>query len=185
MTTPSQQNYFIIARSATQHDDQQSVEDFGEPLCNVPLFQTSAIPSSLKDSHKTYEVQLHIKPYSESRSSKPQKLRAERPKISLKRKHKNSRRCFSDRSTSGRETIYSLHAKSEPTKSSRSEPSCTFCNETDTPMWRKGPEGPNTLCNVCGLIYAKRESKGKSLLLSREYSRGTRDTISDDSSRQS
>jgi hypothetical protein len=184
MKTPNQQNYFIIARSATHQDDQQSVEDFGEPLCNVPLFQTSAIPSSLKDSQKTYEVQLHIKPHSETRS-KRQKLHAEKPKIGLKRKHKNSRGCFSDRSTSGRETIYSLHAKSEPTKSSRSEPLCTFCNETDTPMWRKGPEGPGTLCNVCGLIYAKRESKGKSLLLSREYSRGTRDTISDDSSRQS
>jgi hypothetical protein len=184
MKTPNQQNYFIIARSATVKDDQQSFEDFGEPLCNVPLFQTSAIPSSLKDSRKTYEVQLNIKPYSEARS-KRQKLHAEKPKIGLKRKHKNSRGCFSDRSTSGRETIYSLHAKSEPTKSSRSEPLCTFCNETDTPMWRNGPEGPGTLCNVCGLIYAKRESKGKSLLLSREYSRGTRDTISDDSSRQS
>ena len=163
--------------------DQQILEDFGEPLCNVPLFQTSDIPSSLKDSGKTYEVQLHIKPYSESR--KPQKLHAERPKISLKRKHNNNRSCFSERSTSGRETIYSLHAKSEPAKGSKPQPSCTFCNETDTPMWRKGPEGPGTLCNVCGLIYAKRESKGKSLMLSREYSRGTRDTISDESSRQS
>ncbi|KAJ1961124.1 hypothetical protein H4R35_007484, partial [Dimargaris xerosporica] len=26
---------------------------------------------------------------------------------------------------------------------------------TETPEWRKGPNGPRTLCNACGLIYAK------------------------------
>lgn len=171
--------------------DQQSVEDpeqFGEPLYNVPLFQTAAIPSSLTskpNDRNTYEVQLHFEQRSQSRSSKSRRLHDERPRISLKRKHNNSRSCFSDKSTSGRETIYSLHAKSEPTKSSNSGFACTFCNETDTPVWREGPAGPHTLCNVCGLIYAKRESRGKSLMLTRQYSRGTRDTVSSESSRNS
>lgn len=33
---------------------------------------------------------------------------------------------------------------------------CHECRAETTPRWRKGPEGPGTLCNVCGLLYAKR-----------------------------
>lgn len=33
---------------------------------------------------------------------------------------------------------------------------CYHCKTTDTPEWRKGPAGKNTLCNACGLQYAKR-----------------------------
>lgn len=32
---------------------------------------------------------------------------------------------------------------------------CFGCGTTDTPEWRKGPIGPRTLCNACGLVYAK------------------------------
>lgn len=32
---------------------------------------------------------------------------------------------------------------------------CFHCGETDTPEWRRGPAGPKTLCNACGLQYAK------------------------------
>lgn len=32
---------------------------------------------------------------------------------------------------------------------------CQSCNATATPEWRKGPTGPRTLCNACGLLYAK------------------------------
>ncbi|ORY61009.1 uncharacterized protein BCR38DRAFT_50496 [Pseudomassariella vexata] len=44
---------------------------------------------------------------------------------------------------------------------SKEESSCHKCGRTDTPEWRKGPEGPGTLCNVCGLLYAKTKQKGK------------------------
>ncbi|QRV79381.1 GATA type zinc finger [Ceratobasidium sp. AG-Ba] len=33
--------------------------------------------------------------------------------------------------------------------------SCRRCHRTDSPAWRKGPDGPKTLCNACGLSYAK------------------------------
>ncbi|PYH46727.1 GATA transcription factor LreB [Aspergillus saccharolyticus JOP 1030-1] len=36
---------------------------------------------------------------------------------------------------------------------------CTDCGTSDSPEWRKGPEGPKTLCNACGLRWAKREKK--------------------------
>ncbi|KAG0081632.1 hypothetical protein BGZ92_000172 [Podila epicladia] len=28
---------------------------------------------------------------------------------------------------------------------------CGYCGCTTTPMWRRGPEGPSTLCNACGV----------------------------------
>ncbi|KAJ5902664.1 hypothetical protein N7495_003192 [Penicillium taxi] len=36
---------------------------------------------------------------------------------------------------------------------------CTDCTKTDSPEWRKGPEGPKTLCNACGLRHAKNKKK--------------------------
>ncbi|KAF7440548.1 blue light receptor [Pleurotus ostreatus] len=32
---------------------------------------------------------------------------------------------------------------------------CITCGRTDSPEWRKGPQGPKTLCNACGLRWAK------------------------------
>ncbi|PWN47555.1 hypothetical protein IE53DRAFT_244307 [Violaceomyces palustris] len=32
---------------------------------------------------------------------------------------------------------------------------CLGCQAKETPEWRKGPMGPRTLCNACGLLYAK------------------------------
>lgn len=32
---------------------------------------------------------------------------------------------------------------------------CSSCGIKETPEWRKGPDGPRTLCNACGLHYAK------------------------------
>lgn len=33
--------------------------------------------------------------------------------------------------------------------------SCKECGNTETPEWRKGPDGPRTLCNACGLRFGK------------------------------
>ncbi|OZJ04281.1 hypothetical protein BZG36_02582 [Bifiguratus adelaidae] len=32
---------------------------------------------------------------------------------------------------------------------------CLFCGRTDSPEWRRGPNGTKELCNACGLRYAK------------------------------
>ncbi|EDO14934.1 hypothetical protein Kpol_385p3 [Vanderwaltozyma polyspora DSM 70294] len=32
---------------------------------------------------------------------------------------------------------------------------CLHCGDTETPEWRKGPSGPTSLCNACGLFYKK------------------------------
>ncbi|KAJ7578387.1 white collar 2 type of transcription factor [Mycena floridula] len=36
---------------------------------------------------------------------------------------------------------------------------CVTCGRTDSPEWRKGPSGPKTLCNACGLRWAKQTRK--------------------------
>ncbi|KAI9491947.1 hypothetical protein BDB00DRAFT_883618 [Zychaea mexicana] len=36
---------------------------------------------------------------------------------------------------------------------------CTGCGTTDAPEWRKGPMGPKTLCNACGLRWAKTQKQ--------------------------
>jgi len=36
---------------------------------------------------------------------------------------------------------------------------CAECGTTETPEWRRGEGGPNTLCNGCGLRYAKRRKQ--------------------------
>ncbi|KAF9187261.1 hypothetical protein BGZ51_001458 [Haplosporangium sp. Z 767] len=32
---------------------------------------------------------------------------------------------------------------------------CTYCDCTTTPMWRRGPNGPRTLCNACGVKWSQ------------------------------
>lgn len=32
---------------------------------------------------------------------------------------------------------------------------CVHCGNTETPLWRAGPDGPKTLCNACGVRYKK------------------------------
>jgi len=38
---------------------------------------------------------------------------------------------------------------------------CFKCGATETPEWRRGPQGEHTLCNACGLHYAKTLKKQK------------------------
>ncbi|ORX96629.1 hypothetical protein K493DRAFT_281807 [Basidiobolus meristosporus CBS 931.73] len=40
-------------------------------------------------------------------------------------------------------------------KESEQERVCTECGTVDSPEWRKGPQGPKTLCNACGLRWSK------------------------------
>ncbi|KAI8830240.1 GATA zinc finger-domain-containing protein [Chytridium lagenaria] len=36
---------------------------------------------------------------------------------------------------------------------------CEHCHTTESPEWRRGPTGPKTLCNACGLRYARNIAK--------------------------
>ncbi|KAK9365842.1 hypothetical protein V1509DRAFT_631971 [Lipomyces kononenkoae] len=46
-------------------------------------------------------------------------------------------------------------AAKKPKTSDDKEYVCTECGTLDSPEWRKGPQGPKTLCNACGLRWSK------------------------------
>ncbi|EXJ68333.1 uncharacterized protein A1O5_08125 [Cladophialophora psammophila CBS 110553] len=54
---------------------------------------------------------------------------------------------------------YSYIDKKHKKVKSAEEYVCTDCGTLDSPEWRKGPNGPKTLCNACGLRWAKKEKK--------------------------
>lgn len=56
---------------------------------------------------------------------------------------------------------------------------CHICQETETPEWRKGPDGNHTLCNACGLNYAKKIKNERSVLEKMGHRRGSIDNILD------
>ncbi|GAA5990935.1 hypothetical protein JCM5350_008284 [Sporobolomyces pararoseus] len=51
--------------------------------------------------------------------------------------------------------------KKKKPKAEEGEFVCRDCGTVDSPEWRKGPDGPKSLCNACGLRYAKLVSKNK------------------------
>jgi len=58
--------------------------------------------------------------------------------------------------------IFQFHG----TKSKRGRPpipkgsrKCNKCGTGDTPEWRRGPDGPHSVCNACGLHFAKLRKK--------------------------
>jgi len=62
---------------------------------------------------------------------------------------------------------------------------CSICKTTQTPMWRKGPSGKNTLCNRCGIKWSRIQNprkKSKRGVIKSEFKNGFDGTLSEDSS---
>ncbi|SPJ85754.1 uncharacterized protein FTOL_11537 [Fusarium torulosum] len=176
---------FPLPNFATLQDDcdLEDIELFGRPICEVPLFRTRLIPSTLAEQledRKMSELSFKILPSSYARSDQSAELELDDlpPSASAisRRKHQKETRLKNNSTSKHRRSR--LH---KSTGSSRKQrlcglkpkdytPSCEFCHVQETPKWREGPHGPCTLCNVCGLIYAKREEKARSFLLAREFS---------------
>ncbi|GME86628.1 unnamed protein product [[Candida] boidinii] len=49
-------------------------------------------------------------------------------------------------------------ANSESSKEKRTN-ECAHCGSNETPEWRRGPDGERSLCNACGLFFAKLSKK--------------------------
>lgn len=63
-------------------------------------------------------------------------------------------------------TLFLIHHQEPPAKISKKRGRkrkasviCTQCALTQTPEWRRGPEGARTLCNACGLYFLKLAKK--------------------------
>lgn len=60
-----------------------------------------------------------------------------------------------DESGEQNETVDKLKSGKKRRNDDDQERICTDCGRTDAPEWRRGPRGPKTLCNACGLRWAK------------------------------
>lgn len=61
------------------------------------------------------------------------------------------------RSSSSSASSSSVHRKSRRTKRLFHDRACNHCHTHFTSQWRAGPMGPSSLCNACGLRYARRD----------------------------
>ncbi|PVG04302.1 hypothetical protein CPB86DRAFT_212248 [Serendipita vermifera] len=89
-------------------------------------------------------------PSSEPSSATPQKKKGMTKEE--KRIHEDMEKIRQKR-TSAQQGIKSKYMK----RSKKTQPpkKCSSCGIKETPEWRKGPDGPRSLCNACGLHYAK------------------------------
>ncbi|KAF4443048.1 GATA zinc finger domain-containing 7 [Fusarium acutatum] len=140
-----------------------SSECVGHPLGNVPVFQTSAIASALtNDTEPPYgkchtDTPCYINGDQESSHSMLHKDKAMSKSEGLEASHKKTRR-------QSHPPKHQHHQRQDLRlwQANFAQPitmSCKSCQAEETPRWRNGPAGPRTLCNFCGLIYAKRQQK--------------------------
>ncbi|RGP77210.1 gata zinc finger domain-containing [Fusarium longipes] len=145
----------------------QDVQHTGLPLCDVVLFQNTAIPSPLAAkpaSHQGSLSQLKAGSHASSLRSPATPARSIRSR---------STRASMKDTYEARTWRNRLRRHSTSPRSLEASPCCTSCFTKETPMWREGPFGSHTLCNVCGLLYAKREARGRSVFVRRDDNRFT------------
>jgi hypothetical protein len=152
---PPRRCTFARRKSPSRHI-RPSVHDNGLPLCDVALFQTAAIANSLANKPAISREASQLKAASLASSVRSQA---------------GSARSIRSRSTrtSTREAYEALTWRNRLRQQSKSpgqqpSPCCTSCFTKETPKWREGPFGSRTLCNVCGLLYAKRQARHRSML---------------------
>ncbi|CVL05588.1 uncharacterized protein FPRN_14343 [Fusarium proliferatum] len=149
--------------SCSQCSD-QSPECVGHPLGSVTVFQTSAIASALANEtasphgkcHADAPCYLH-RDQKESSQSVLHTDKAMSKSQGLGVSHKKPR-------GQSHTPKHQHHQRQDLRlwKANYAQPSnraCTSCRTEETPRWREGPAGPRTLCNFCGLLYAKRQQK--------------------------
>ncbi|SCB65785.1 unnamed protein product [Fusarium graminearum] len=141
----------------------QDVQQTGLPLCDVVLFQNAGIPSPLACKPASLSLsQLKAgsrAPSSHSPATPACSIRSRSARAGMKDAYEA--RTWRNR----------LRRHSRSPRTLESSPCCTSCFTKETPKWRQGPFGSHTLCNVCGLLYAKREARVRSVMVQGELDR--------------
>lgn len=108
-------------------------------------------------NYKRYNSPLNVSVYDERpKPYAPTSLSAE-PKMASagdSKKRPNSSKTDDYVSSQG-QPKYAKTTKATNRANNNANHICQACQATTTPEWRKGPTGPRTLCNACGLLYAK------------------------------
>ncbi|CAG8726768.1 uncharacterized protein OCT59_014656 [Rhizophagus irregularis] len=87
--------------------------------------------------NRAYDVLNIVSSLKSEITARPHSIELSQDEIDLIRKHR----------TLG--TKYRKRNRAAPPKR------CHSCNVSETPEWRRGPDGARTLCNACGLHFAK------------------------------
>jgi hypothetical protein len=53
----------------------------------------------------------------------------------------------------------SISSSSPPARPHLINKTCEGCGTRNTPMWRRGPTGRNTMCNACGIKWTRKQTK--------------------------
>ncbi|KAJ8658245.1 hypothetical protein O0I10_005927 [Lichtheimia ornata] len=121
-------------RSRSEIDWQQLLDNAAHTaqslLSSLGMLQEHQLRTGQKRSHNDAEIEVKDSEYALIRQARPPQDDTIRPKIKRRTK----------RSTAGQR--------------------CHSCHTTETPEWRRGPDGARTLCNACGLHYSKLLRKG-------------------------
>jgi len=91
---------------------------------------------------------------------------SQRPYVGVSRlsdvKQASSVQSSSPDTKSQNQTSGVLRRRSMYRPSRRMDLKCEFCGRSESPEWRRGPSGPNSLCNACGIKYNKRRKTSAS-----------------------
>ncbi|GBC00053.1 hypothetical protein RclHR1_03720014 [Rhizophagus clarus] len=113
---------------------------------NYNPWNGAAIPQ-VTESHlaniinKAYDVLNIVSSLKSEITARPSSIELSQDEIDLIRKHRT----------------LNTHTRTKYRKRNRAAPPrrCHSCNISETPEWRRGPDGARTLCNACGLHFAK------------------------------
>lgn len=135
-------HFWILDDFLEQLRDGRQPSDENVRSCLLSLEYIQSCSRHVKET-----IDYHLSPGAYSQSGiMPTRFRNESPlpAVSTKTKPRKRRRIWE-------------HGKGVP-----SNRRCQKCDCTNTPEWRRGPLGPATLCNACGINWAKSQKKFES-----------------------
>ncbi|XP_074325860.1 GATA transcription factor 11-like [Apium graveolens] len=91
-------------------------------------------------------VRTRTKPPRHSTTCKWHSITLPTPNLTMNKKVKEKKKKIM-------QTSYAIKDKESWSNQATSGRICSHCQVTQTPQWRAGPLGPNTLCNACGVRY--------------------------------
>ncbi|KAI8099452.1 uncharacterized protein BX664DRAFT_253450 [Halteromyces radiatus] len=117
---------------------------------------SSDIDQVVQHAHGLYDNMVHYKPYLLSSDSNPQHDDELRPWMDEMIGKANQvlnalLRIRKQQMAIGQNLIINLCQIIQLLKRSTFQGRCHSCNISETPEWRRGPDGARTLCNACGL----------------------------------
>lgn len=129
------------------------------PAADATGPQSVAPPETLRTTPQSIQRQISLHRFREKRKERnyDRKVRySVRKEVAQRMTRKNGQ--FASRNLLAAEGGAEGGTGSGPQDGGAGEPQCLHCgvSRDDTPMMRKGPAGPQTLCNACGLMWSNK-----------------------------